>query len=154
MTDPMLFDDPNSWSNTMPDIPVVPPESETYVNGDGKIVPPPGEHRRRNSSFPHALFFAPIVVALVATGTGFIGYASHHPAKSSPATTVTTTLLPRPTATRTETRRVPGPTVTERLRSTVTVRATRTVPGPRVTVTACPPAMTCVPTADGTTPNG
>jgi hypothetical protein len=162
MTDPVLFGDSDSWKNTMPDIPIV-EDDENWIGttyreleggSEGGVTYPSKTHRRRGSSFPRALFFAPIIVALVATGTGFIGYASHHPAKSPPVTTATTILRPRPTVTRTETRRVPGPTVTERLRSKVTVRATRTVPGPRVTVTACPPAMTCVPTADGAPSNG
>lgn len=135
MTDPNLLTDPDSWRNTIPDIPVVSGEPEPDLTRAIYVDDAVGH--RRSGQFPLPAIGAIITTAII--GAGVVGYASHRTPHDAPVTNVTTTLLPRPTVTRPgHTVRLPGPTVTRHLRSLVTVRATRTVPGPTVTVTATP----------------
>lgn len=114
------------------------------TNGDDPTltdIPAVGKHKRKHrGEIGYGLALAGI--ATVGLIVGWVAYGlSHRPvgdAGAGPADTVTVK-LPGATVTRPgRSRAVPGPTVTERLRSHVTVRATRTVPGPRTTVTACP----------------
>lgn len=154
MTDADLFEDPENWANTKPDIQRIKddladadrPLEEFYnVQSNYPADTYSGEHRRRRGFPTPALG---LIIAAAIVGSGIVGYVSHHPAKPAPVTNVTTTLLPKPTATRTKTVRLPGPAVTRHLRSTVTARATRTVPGPRVTVTVTPSTISAPKTAD------
>lgn len=139
----VLFpDDPKSWANTQPDLRVNSGEPEPdlttaiYVD-DTQTFAKHGV--RRSMSAPVAAVAAALTTGLLASGMYIYGKNSAN--RPAPITNVTTTMLPRPTATRTRTVHVPGPVVTERLRSTVTARSTRTVPGPRMTVTVTPSTL-------------
>lgn len=118
---------------TVPDVmgrsDVADPETISYPE---ELLTEPASPKRRRSIVPMVI----LVGALSLIASGMIGYAVHEPIARTPVYSPTTTILPHPTTTKTI--RMPGPTVTRRVRTTVTVRSTIRVPRPRQTVFITP----------------
>lgn len=132
----------DQWSQTQPDM--LRPIGE-YPIDDTEVLEAVHDGRhRRISRVPRGAIglMAGIVIG------GAISTAAYLTAPESNNTpNIITTVMPTVTATRPgHTVRLPGQTVTRRLRVPVTVRATRTLPRSTVTVTATPTGLTATGT--------